>query len=126
MPRSRCAPALAALLAAPFVLAACADKADTIAPSYVSPMMYQSMNCRDLGEEAQQVSSRAAQAVATQDRKADNDAAATAISLVLFWPAAFFIRGDGQSAADVARLKGEMQAIEAANNAKRCGIRFAS
>ena len=59
-----------------------------------------------------------------QDRKAANDSAVTAVSLVLFWPAAFMIRGNGESAAELGRLKGEMQAIEQANIQKNCGINF--
>ena len=47
-----------------------------------------------------------------------------AVSLVLFWPAAFMIRGNGESAAELGRLKGEMQAIEQANIQKNCGINF--
>jgi hypothetical protein len=31
------------------------------------------------------------------------------MALVLFWPAAFTIKGDGQTAAELARLKGERQ-----------------
>jgi hypothetical protein len=46
------------------------------------------------------------------------------VSLVLFWPAIFFVGGDNASAAEVARLKGEMQAIEQANIAKNCGMQF--
>ena len=44
--------------------------------------------------------------------------------LILFWPAIFFVGGDKGSAAEVGRLKGEMQAIEQANLAKSCGIQF--
>lgn len=50
----------------------------------------------------------------------------TTVSLVLFWPAAFFMKGDGADAAEVARLKGEMQAIERVNSVKKCGIVFAA
>ncbi|WP_195759850.1 hypothetical protein [Paracoccus sp. S-4012] len=113
-----------AVLAASTALAGCADQSDQIAPSYVSPSMFTAMNCQQLGDEAHRVSSRASHAIAEQDRRASNDATATAISLILFWPAAFFIKGDGQSAAEVARLKGEMQAIEHANTARNCGIQF--
>lgn len=50
----------------------------------------------------------------------------TTVSLILFWPAAFFLKGDGAAAAEVARLKGEMQAIEQVNRVKNCGIKFAA
>ncbi|HRO15198.1 MAG TPA: hypothetical protein PLL33_09170 [Paracoccus sp. (in: a-proteobacteria)] len=106
------------------MLAACANKSDQIAATYVSPMNYQSLSCPQLAEEAQQVAIRAQLASQTQDKKASNDAAATAVSLILFWPAAFMIKGDGQTAAEVGRLKGEMQAVEQANIRKKCGITF--
>lgn len=46
--------------------------------------------------------------------------------MVLFWPALFFIKGDGADAAEVAPVKGEMQAIEQLNRMKNCGIVFAA
>lgn len=84
------------------------------------------MTCQQLAAEAQLVANRAAAASTAQDKKASNDAVATGVGMVLFWPALFFIKGDGSQAAEVGRLKGEMQAIETANTAKNCGIRFAS
>ncbi|MFV0385561.1 hypothetical protein [Paracoccus sp. (in: a-proteobacteria)] len=115
-------PAIAGL--ALLALAACADKSDKIAPSYVSPTTYQNMSCKQLAVEAQSVANRAAQASALQDKKASNDVVAASVGAVLFWPALFMIKGDGAQAAEVARLKGEMQAIETANTVKNCGIRF--
>lgn len=105
-------------------LAACAQKSDQIAASYVSPNTFNLLSCQQIGEEAQRLSGRVAQATAAQDRKASNDSAMTAVSLVLFWPAAFMIRGNGESAAELGRLKGEMQAVEQANIQKNCGINF--
>ncbi|KGJ14922.1 hypothetical protein [Paracoccus sanguinis] len=105
-------------------LAACADKSDQIGASYVSPGMYANLSCPQLAEEAQTVANRAAQASAAQDKKANDDAVAVGVATVLFWPALFMIKGDGAGAAEVARLKGEMQAIEQANARKRCNIRF--
>lgn len=106
-------------------MAGCANKANEIAPAYVSPALYNSMSCQQLATEAQDVANRAAHAAAVQDKKASNDAVAVGVATVLFWPAAFMIKGDGASAAEVARLKGEMAAIENANRQKNCGIRFA-
>ncbi len=105
-------------------IAGCASGSGDIAASYVSPVSYSSYSCPTLRQEATRVSSRAAQAVGAQDQKANNDAVATGVAVVLFWPAAFFIKGDGASAAEVSRLKGEMEAIEQASVQKRCGIQF--
>ena len=118
-------PLLPAALATTMILSACADKSAEIAPAYVSPNYFAPMNCTQLRGEAEAVSSRAQAAMAAQDRKASNDAAATAVGAILFWPALFMIKGDGASAAEVARLKGEMQAIQAVNNSRNCGITFA-
>ena len=117
-------PSVIALTALVGVTAGCASKSEDIAAAYVSPTSYQSLTCAQLGEEAQRVSARASQAVGVQNKKAADDATATAVSLILFWPAAFLIKGDKASAAEVARLKGEMQALEQANTAKKCNIRF--
>lgn len=44
--------------------------------------------------------------------------------MVIFWPALFLAQGDGVQAAEVARLKGEMDAIETVSREKGCGIQF--
>lgn len=105
-------------------LSACAEKSSDIAAAYVSPMQYSNYNCSQIASEAQRVSSRAAQAMGQQDKKADNDEAMMAIGMILFWPALFALNGDSESAGEVARLKGEMEALEQASIQKDCGIEF--
>lgn len=112
-----------AVLTAGF-LAGCASRADNIGAAYVSPFAYDALNCRQLAEEAARISTRASLAIGVQNERAVGDAVATGVSIVLFWPALFFIRGDGVSAAEVARLKGEMEAIEQASIRKNCNIEF--
>ena len=107
-------------------LSACATPPKDIAPTYVSTGLYENLSCAQLRLEAEAVSSRAAQAYGTQDRNRSQDAAMTGVSIILFWPAAFFLKGDGAAAAEVGRLKGEMQAIEQVNRVKNCGIQFAA
>jgi hypothetical protein len=105
-------------------LAACATSSDKIAPSYVSPMQYEAYDCRQLAEEAQRVSHRAAVAAGVQDSQRTNDAVATTVAVIIFWPALFAIGGDKQSAAELALLKGQMEAIEQTSVRKKCGITF--
>jgi hypothetical protein len=57
-------------------------------------------------------------------RSKENDQIASAASIVVFWPAAFFVGGNGQTAAELAQLKGQMIAIEQASIAKKCVIQF--
>ena len=104
--------------------AACAQNSNEISASYVSPLEYQTYSCSQLRQEATRVSRRAAEMTTAQDQKAQSDAGMTAISLILFWPAAFMIDGDDETAGQLARLKGEMDAIEQANIQKNCGIQF--
>ncbi|WP_460449076.1 hypothetical protein [Alsobacter sp. SYSU BS001988] len=105
-------------------VAACASRSENIAAAYVSPVSYQSWSCSQISEEAARVSSRAAQLAGVQDSKATGDAVATGVGVVLFWPALFFIKGEGATAGELARLKGEMEAIEQVSVQKRCGIQF--
>jgi hypothetical protein len=106
------------------LLGGCASKSSEISPAYVSPVMYQGYTCQQLAQEAQAVSARAAQVSGAQDQKRSNDQIATGVAIVVFWPAAFFVGGDGQSAAELAQLKGQMTAIEQASIQKKCGIQF--
>lgn len=105
-------------------LAGCASRAENISATYVSPMQYDAYSCAQLREEAARVSAKAAEVSGAQDRKATGDAVATGVALVVFWPAAFFVKGDGTTAAEVASLKGQMDAIEQASIRKKCGIEF--
>ncbi len=104
--------------------AGCASKSEDVAASYVSPVAYQNHSCRELSLEAQRVSSAASAAAGVQDSQRTKDALATGAALVVFWPAAFFVSGDNAKTAELARLKGQMQAIEDASIQKRCGINF--
>lgn len=105
-------------------LAGCATAPKDISPTYVSTLQYQSLSCKQLQIEAQNVSNAAAVAVGAQQRKANNDNVAMGVGLIVFWPALFFMKGNGADAAQVGQLKGQMQAIESVSNEKHCGIVF--
>ena len=79
---------------------------------------------RQLADEARRVSSAAAAASGAQDSQATKDAVATTVGVIVFWPSLFFIGGDKQNAAELARLKGEIDAIEQSSIRKKCGIQF--
>jgi uncharacterized protein YcfL len=112
-----------AVLAA-LTLVGCASKSSEITPTYVSPMMYQSFTCQQLAAEATRVSAAAAAAAGQQDSQVTKDAVATTVGVVIFWPALFLIGGDKQNAAQLAQLKGQMDAIEQTSIQKNCGIQF--
>ena len=105
-------------------LAGCSSASSDITPSYVSPVAYQTYTCPQLAQEAQAVSSRAATLSGVQDNQRTKDALVTTAAVVVFWPAAFFVSGDSQNAAELANMKGQMVAIEQASTAKKCNIQF--
>jgi hypothetical protein len=105
-------------------VSACAKSADQIEAAYVSPLQYEQYDCRQLGEEIQRVSARAAELTGSQNQKATGDAVAMTVGLVVFWPALFFIKGNDQQAGELARVRGEMQAIEKESIRKNCGFQF--
>lgn len=102
----------------------CASSSDKIAPQYVSSIPYQGYTCNQMAEEAQRISSRVAQLSGVQDQKATNDAVVTGVAIVVFWPAAFLVGGNDQTTAELARLKGELEAIEKASIQNNCGLEF--
>lgn len=105
------------------LLAACASSSDAIRPAYVSPLQYQGLTCQQIGAEMERVSRRASEVAGVQDSNKTTDALVTGATIVLFWPAAFFIKGDGPTAAELARLKGEFEALEQISIQKNCGLR---
>jgi hypothetical protein len=105
-------------------LGGCASSAADIAPAYVSPVAYQGYTCQQLALEAQSISTRAATLSGAQDSQRTKDGVATAAAIVIFWPAAFSVGGDKQTAAELSQMKGQMVAVEQASIAKRCNIHF--
>lgn len=114
----------AIFFAAALAVGACAKPAERVASAYVSPIPYQSFTCVQIGQEAERLSARVIELTGLQNKKATGDAVATTVAIVVFWPAAFFIGGDDATTAELARLKGEMDAIERISIEKKCGIVF--
>jgi hypothetical protein len=113
-----------ALLGFATILGACASSSSEIRPTYVSPLQYQHLSCQQIAAEAERVSQRAAELAGVQDSKSTSDAVATGVGVVLFWPTLLFIKGDGQTAAELGRLRGEFDALEKVAIEKNCGLRF--
>lgn len=106
------------------IFSGCARAPEDIGASYVSPVLYQSLSCEQLAQEAQRVSGVAAQASGVQQKNVTRDRVVTGVGIVVFWPALFWLKGDNETSYQIARLKGEMDAIEQTSIAKNCGIEF--
>ena len=100
----------------------CATKPEKIEAAYVSPVKYQSYSCKQLAAEADRVNARAADLTGVQRKKARNDAVATGIAIVVFWPALFLIDGDDEKTAELGRLKGDATALQVAAVKKGCAV----
>ena len=106
-------------LVAALALSGCATAPEQIAANYVSPTAYSGQTCGQLNAQAQQLNARLATATGQQTQQANNDATMTAVALVLFWPAAFWIGGNDQGPA-IAQMRGEAEAVRAAAIARGC------
>jgi hypothetical protein len=106
------------------IVGACAKDSESVGSAYVSPVPYESYTCTQLGQEAERVSARAMQASGVQDNRATNDKVAMGVGLIVFWPALFLTKGNDETTAELARLKGTMDAIEQVSIRKNCGIIF--
>jgi hypothetical protein len=105
-------------------LGGCASSSQDITPAYVSPAQYQSFTCQQLALEAQSITAKANILSGAQDGQRTKDTWATGATVVVVWPASFFVGGDKQASGEFAQMKGQLIAVEQASSAKKCGIRF--
>lgn len=112
------------LLCPLFFINGCASRASKIEPSYISSAPYETLSCSSLAGEGILLSTSAAKATGRQNKAATEDAIKTGVGLVIFWPILFFNEGNGIKAAEVARLKGEMAALQRAAKLKKCDFSF--
>lgn len=112
----RKAPTMLAILS----LAACAPQPDKVAGTYVSPATYSGYSCSQLVAERNLVVQKVNELNGMQKKKADNDGAAMAVGMVLFWPALFFLGNKNDVSPQLATMKGTYDALTAAGIANRC------
>ncbi len=102
-------------------LASCATPPEKVSATYVSPLTYQDYSCDQVKGELQRVNRKIIEITGAQQKEANKDAVAMGVGLVLFWPALFFLMGDDKKD-ELARLKGEYDALETAAIKKDCDI----
>ena len=108
------------VLVTAILLAGCARSPEDISGSYVSPLLYQNYSCDQVRQEMMRVNRKVQEVASAQSSEATGDAVATTVGLVIFWPALFFLAGGGDRAEELARLKGESEALEQAAIQKNC------
>ena len=100
----------------------CAQKADSIKSTYVSPMTYNNKSCNQLRDEVIRVNKRLTVISGQQADVANKDAVVMGVGLVVFWPALFFMaQGDDQKA-EIGNLKGQYETIRDVAAKKNCSF----
>ncbi|MDY0029233.1 MAG: hypothetical protein RBR86_04735 [Pseudobdellovibrionaceae bacterium] len=112
---------LSLLITSCLFLSACASKSENIKASYVSPLQYSDYSCKQIKGEIGRVGRKMNEVAGIQDDIAGDDAVAMGVGLVLLWPALFFIDSDDQHV-ELARLKGEFDALEQVAIQKNCTV----
>ncbi len=110
-----------AALAVAMLVSGCATHPNDIQATYVSPTIYSAWTCEQLIEENNRIVRRVDEVTGNQSRRANNDTAMMAVGMVLFWPALFFMSRSDQEG-ELARLKGEYDAVQSNVVQKRCSV----
>ena len=110
------------VLVSSLALGACAPAPDQVASSYVSPTVYQGRSCSSLTAERNQIVSQVNNLNQEQQKAATNDAVATGVALVLFWPAAFAIAATKDNATALSAGKGNYDAITQQMRTQGCRL----
>ena len=99
--------------------AGCATPPDKISSSYVSPLHYKDYTCTQIGQEKERVNRKIIELSKQQKKEANKDKVAMGVGICLFWPALFFMIGEDKKE-ELARLKGEYDALESMEIQKKC------
>jgi hypothetical protein len=100
----------------------CSTASKDIVPTYVSPLQYSDYDCEQLKTEIIRINTRVNTISGKLDKNRESDNVTTGVTMLLFWPAVFFLGGTKEQEAEFARLKGESQAVEQVSIQKKCGF----
>ncbi len=104
------------------LLSACASQPEDIQAAYVSPNIYANYSCPELFTERERLIARVNFVADAQADKATNDAVATGVGIVLFWPALFLLTAGSDREQELASLKGNYDAVELAITQRKCQL----
>ena len=115
---------IATALVAAMLVSGCATQPSNVTAAYVSAMKYEGQDCRRLAREAEDIDVRLRQVTGTLQTKANTDAVLVGVGLLLFWPALLALPATGGKAeeAELARLKGEAEAVLRAMKERNCDV----
>jgi hypothetical protein len=98
-----------------------APKSNEVGAAYVPSAQYSSMSCDQLLAEAESVRRSVPALEQAVDKHRSSQTGVEVVTWVLFWPAAFLLdKGEGTSS-QLAKAKGELDAIGITMKSKKCG-----
>jgi hypothetical protein len=98
-------------------VAGCAKRPESISPSYISDIPYQQYSCTQIGQEIMRVENALSAASAQQNQARTNDT----VGVIFLGLPVSSLSGDNV-AAEIARLKGEKDALSRAATIKNCSL----
>ena len=98
-----------------------AKQSSQINKTYVSSAKYKNFSCEDLIAEAEIIRAREPALAAKVDQHYKSQKNTEAVTWLLFWPAAFWLDDGSEKAAELAAVRGELDAIRQAMMSKKCG-----
>jgi hypothetical protein len=102
------------------LLAGCATRSADVKPQPASAADFAGWPCDALADETERVQQRAADVAYAVDTVVGNNLIVLSIGTTVFWPALLAMRPDGPDAAELARLKGRYEALQAAALQRQC------
>lgn len=103
-------------------LNACASYPSNIKAAYVSPTTYSALQCEEIAAERTRVDAELAKVEKEQRSQANTDTAMMTLGMLIAWPVLLgFAFPDNDRPEEVARLKGEAQAVKESYAAHGCG-----
>ena len=98
-----------------------APKANEVSAAYVSTTQYTNLTCDQLIAEAEAVRRSVPALEDAVNKHRSNQTGVEVVTWVLFWPAAFLLDKGEATSGQLAKAKGEIDAIGLAMKSKRCG-----
>ena len=119
LPQARCRAALL-MMSTALLVAGCITRSVDVRPVAASRDEFVTWDCARVDDERDLVQHRAADVAWAVDERVGNNILALGVGVTVFWPAMLAMRPDGLEHAELARLKGRFEALDAAAREKAC------
>ncbi len=113
---------ITAILIPIFLLIGCTKSGDRISATYIDPIQYHNYDCEHLQGALIRVSQKVGELIGQLNKASRNDKWLTAAGVIILGPMLFALGGDDEKEAQLARLKGEYDALQVIAAEKKCSF----